>query len=249
MDLLHDLSVRPGDRIAAIGAGGTTRLLSRMALDWAAAGGRPWLSTTTRLDERELLPGMLCLHLPEDRASRRALVERHASRGRHGEAVAAGIADRREGRLGGLEPLEIEDLSARWPADLLLVKADGTRGQPFKAHAEHEPSIPPKTGLAIAVVGLWVLGQPLDEDHVHRAALAAELWGYGPGEPVDEALLERALAEPEGYRRRVPAAARYAVFLNHRGEPSLVEAAGRLRARLSERGVEAHAGSLAGGGG
>jgi probable selenium-dependent hydroxylase accessory protein YqeC len=247
VDPVHDFALAPGERIAAIGAGGTTRLLGRMAVDWASAGGRPWIATTTRLDDRELPGAARVIRLPGEPAERLALVSSHPLRGRLGEVIAAGTSSGPSGPLGALSEEEIARLAERWEADLVLVKADGTRGQPFKAHAEHEPAIPAYADLVVAVAGLWALGEPLGEDIVHRAARAAELWGYALGEPVDEALVRRALCEPEGYRRRVPPRARYAVFLNHRGEPELVAAAARIAADLREAGVLCSSGDLGGG--
>lgn len=244
MDPVHDFALSPGEWVAAIGAGGTTRLLGRIALDWAAAGGRPWIAATTRLDDRELPESARVLRLPAEPAARLAAVREHPLRGRLGEALAVGVSPGATGPLGTLAEAEIAALAAEWGADLVLVKADGTRGQPLKAHASHEPAIPARADLVIAVAGLWVLGEPLDEEHVHHAELAAELWGYAPGETVDESLVVRMLAEPEGYRRRVPPRARYAAFLHTRGDARLAAAAGRIAESLARAGVACSSGDL-----
>lgn len=247
-ELVLLLGLAPGERVAAIGAGGTTRLLSRLALEWAGAGGRPWICSTTRLDARELDAEVNVLRLPAEASAWDELVMAHPLRGRAGEALAVGVEDSQGGRLahrlGAVPEAWCEGMAAAWSADLLLWKADGTRGQPFKAHADHEPEIPTRASRVVAVVGLWVLGKPLVEAEVHRAGLACELWGYAPGEEVDLDLLHRALTDREGYRRRVPAGSEYAVFLNHRGEPPLVEASEELGKRIRDAGVPVFAGGL-----
>lgn len=52
-----------------------------------------------------------------------------------------------------------------------VVEADGARCLPFKAPAAHEPAVPASTTIFVAVVGLRVLGAPLDEGHVCRCPL------------------------------------------------------------------------------
>lgn len=247
-ELILQWNLGPGDRVAVIGAGGTTRLLSRLALEWAGAGGRPWIATTTRLDRRELDREVGILGLPGNPAAWDSLVAAHPLRGRAGEAMAVGVADGEGGRLahrlGALPESGAEDLAAAWGADLLLWKADGSKGQPFKAHAAHEPEIPSHARLVIAVVGLWVLGRPLVEAEVHRAELACDRWGYAPGEPVDADLVFRALTETDGYRQKISASAGYAVYLHHRGEDALRRAGDELASRLRRAGVQALAGDL-----
>lgn len=247
-EFVLQLGLAPGERVAVIGAGGTTRLASRLAQEWAGAGGRPWISTTTRLDSRELDAEVNVLRLPPDESGWDAAVSAHPLRGHAGESLALGVEDPQGGRLahrlGAVPEARCEGLAAMWPADLLIWKADGTRGQPFKAHAPHEPEIPTRSSRVVAVVGVWVHGRPIVEDEVHRAELVCELWGYAPGETVDEELLFRALTEAEGYRRRVPAGSEYAVFLNHRGEAPLVEVAARLAARIRAAEVPALVGNL-----
>src|SRR5204863_6581863 len=94
------------------------------------------------------------------------------------------------------------------------VNADGSSMRPFKAPAEHEPAIPPAAGVVVAMAGLDVLGYPLDDRRVHRPERVAAILGVDLGTPVDERMVARVLASPEGGRKGVPANARYAVLLN-----------------------------------
>ena len=66
-------------------------------------------------------------------------------------------------------------------AEHVLVEADGSAGRPLKAHAEHEPVVSARADLVIAVIGVDCLGRPMDDEHVHRAALLRERLGRPAG--------------------------------------------------------------------
>jgi probable selenium-dependent hydroxylase accessory protein YqeC len=119
----------------------------------------------------------------------------------------------------------------------VLVKADGARGRSLKAHRDGEPVVPLDASLVIAVAGLDVWGQPLDDEHVHRAELFAERTGASPGTRLEDDAFYAALADPAGYRAAVPSAARYVVFLNQADRPVRVAVAQRLAQGLHARGV------------
>ena len=68
-------------------------------------------------------------------------------------------------------------------ADYVLVEADGARGLPLKAHAPHEPVIPPEAGRVILVAGAAGFGHPIGEV-CHRPGLYAALAGAGEDEIV-----------------------------------------------------------------
>ena len=61
-------------------------------------------------------------------------------------------------------------------ADFVLTEADGSHSLPAKAHAPHEPVIPPEAGQTICVFGLSALGRPILET-VHRPQLCAQKLG------------------------------------------------------------------------
>ena len=61
-------------------------------------------------------------------------------------------------------------------ADYVLVEADGSRGLPLKAHADHEPVIPACADQVIQVLGLTGLYRPIAEA-AHRPEIYAGLCG------------------------------------------------------------------------
>jgi molybdenum cofactor cytidylyltransferase len=96
----------------------------------------------------------------------------------------------------------------------LLIEADGSRGKPLKAWAEHEPPIPSFADHVVQVVGLSGLGKSLNEDHVHRPELFSRLSGLTIGETVTSAALARVLTNPEGGLKNIPDRARRVILLN-----------------------------------
>jgi probable selenium-dependent hydroxylase accessory protein YqeC len=231
--LAETLNVHRDARIAAIGGGGKMALLLALGLEWAQAGGRPLLLPTTRIaDHAERgLRGVRTVVLPPARTAWPPL----SFLG--GELLVVGRRGDRPGLLESIQSDEIGALAEQSKADLVLVKADGARGRSLKAHRDGEPVVPLDASLVIAVAGLDVWGQPLDDEHVHRAELFAERTGASPGTRLEDDAFYAALADPAGYRAAVPSAARYVVFLNQADRPVRVAVAQRLAQGLHARGV------------
>ena len=122
-----------------------------------------------------------------------------------------------------------EKCAARaWP---LLVEADGSRGRPLKAPAEHEPPLPDFADLVLVVAGLTGLGRPLAEEFVHRPELFSRLSGLPLGATVTPEALACVLAHPQGGLKNAPASARRVALLNQADTPELQALGGKL-ARL-----------------
>ena len=103
----------------------------------------------------------------------------------------------------------------------LLIEADGSRGKPLKAWAEHEPPIPAFVDLVVHVVGLRGLGKPLTDEYVHRAELFAELSGLRIGEAITQDALTRVLVHSAGGQKNIPIRARKVLLLNQADTPEL----------------------------
>ena len=154
---------------AIIGSGGKTTLLRTLS---GELPGRVLLCTSTHFQGYADLPTVTD---PTESALREALWKHPivctAGRSPTGKLVDCGL------------PYEtLADL-----ADFVLVEADGSRRRPLKAHARHEPVIPPCSRQVICVVGLSGLHRPVSEV-VHRPELFCPLVGCTP---VDEATPER----------------------------------------------------------
>ena len=103
----------------------------------------------------------------------------------------------------------------------LLIEADGARGLPLKAPAEHEPPIPEFVDTVIYVVGLSGLGQPLDAAHVHRPERFARLSGLSLGDVITLDAIAKVLCDPSGGLKNVPSTARRIAVLNQADTPEL----------------------------
>lgn len=73
-------------------------------------------------------------------------------------------------------------------ADYVLVEADGSRKLPLKAHASHEPVIPPESNTVLAVIGIDGLGKPIMEA-AHRPELYADICGVSVDDIVTEEMI------------------------------------------------------------
>ena len=142
--LAESLGIRPGVT-AVIGGGGKTTLLRVLGEELSRAGTPVILATTTKFlpfpgietvsgGERELAEAL----------SRHSLVCAASPWGAGGKLTASRVP------VGTLAAL----------AAFVLVEADGSAGLPMKAHAPHEPVIPPESGRTILMVGASGFGRP-----------------------------------------------------------------------------------------
>lgn len=159
---------------AIIGSGGKTTLLRTLS---GELPGRVLLCTSTHFQGYADLPTVTD---PTAADLRKALAA-------HPIVCAAGRSP--TGKLVdcGLPYETLADL-----ADFVLVEADGSRQQPLKAHALHEPVIPSCTRQVICVVGLSGLHRPVSEV-VHRPELFCSLASCTEADEATPERVSRAL--------------------------------------------------------
>lgn len=105
-------------------------------------------------------------------------------------------------------------------ADYIIVEADGSKGLPLKAHAPHEPVIPPEAENVICVVGASGLGRP-----VSQVAHRPERY---------EALAESLIATPAAAARVLEQEALHSrVLVNQADSPARITAAKAMAEKLS----------------
>ena len=199
MELAGLLGIQPGIT-AVIGGGGKTTLLRTLGLE-LAQGHRVVLCTTTKILP---FPDLPCA---ATRAELQALRETH-------RLLCAGTPVPESGKLTVPEvPMET---MAAW-FDYVLVEADGAARRPLKAHAPHEPVIPPQANQTICVVGSSGFGRPITQERYARLA----------GVPIDAPATpetEAAVLLAEGLHDRV--------FVNQAETPEDLKLAGLLADRL-----------------
>jgi probable selenium-dependent hydroxylase accessory protein YqeC len=211
--------------VAVAGAGGKTTLVYRLAEEARRCGLRVLVTTTTHMGTLpEATTGPVFVEADGDPTAALARALREV-----GQATLLGRRVRPD-KLEGVSPERIDALAAH--ADLVLVEADGARGRSLKVPAPHEPVVPSRTTLLVVVAALDVIGQPLDEERVHRLDLVAQATGLAPGAPVDAAAVAAALRHEPGYPSRTPAGARRGVFLNKVEDPAARDRARQIAAAV-----------------
>lgn len=196
--------------VSFVGAGGKTSAMFRLADELAAAGRRVVTTTTTRIfnTQMALAPAVVTVEAVWTDDHARAL-QTHLDE--HGHCLVVGTDGGGQKRNGA--PVAIVDELLAY-ADHVLVEADGSRMRPFKAPAEHEPVVPEVTTHLVPVVGVDVLGQRLDSEHVHRPELVAKLAGVSLGSVVTSDIVATVLAHPAGGAKGQPEGARLIPVIN-----------------------------------
>ena len=132
----------------------------------------------------------------------------------HGFVLLYSREDSEQRKVYGLHPDTIAELVDSVNSDVLLIEADGARRLPLKAPYDHEPVIPPDASLVVPVVGMDVLGQPLDEAHVYNAARIQDRYGFPDGGEILPAWVAVTMRDPQLGLRGVPESARVVALLN-----------------------------------
>jgi molybdenum cofactor cytidylyltransferase len=159
------------------------------------------------------------------------------------------------GAIDGDRTLPINTITLSWLREYskqrnipLLIEADGSRGRPLKAPADHEPPIPDFVNTVIVVAGLSALGKPLTEDSVFRAELFKQLSTSLLSQPdnqvvgqakqqsgqqlVTSDLLVNVLIHPKGGLKNIPPRARRVLLLNQAESPELQSVGGSMAMSL-----------------
>lgn len=94
----------------------------------------------------------------------------------------------------------------------VVVEADGSRRQPFKAPSEFEPVVPSTATLVVSVIGADALGRVI-ADQCHRPLRVAALAGCRADRRLDPVSAARVLLHERGVRRSVPPDADFTIVI------------------------------------
>lgn len=166
MSLKELLGITPGVT-CAIGSGGKTSLLSALANELREdPSATVILTTSTHILP---FPEMPCLNGEDPAAVAVALNE--------SQVICLGTPAE-NGKLSA-PSIPFDQLALL--ATYVLVEADGSRRLPLKAHAAHEPVIPPEANQTVLVVGASGFNQPVDQV-VHRPDIFCDLADCAPSD-------------------------------------------------------------------
>ena len=222
------LILEPREVIALVGGGGKTTALLMLAGDLAAGGARVAVTTSTAMWVRELAgAGPLVLHGPGEEL-RRSLQRAFKS----SPVVAVAHSAKRDGKVVGLRPTQIDTLWAEGLADFLIIEADGSRHKSLKAFAPYEPQVPTAATAVVQVAGLDVIGQRLSEEQARRSALLAAENDVQMGAEVTPHLMCKALRRQNERLRRAWPQARLLTLLNKAEEEAALTAGLQLGQNL-----------------
>lgn len=183
--------------VALVGGGGKTTLLYALARE-ARDGGRTVLvTTTTHMRPHPRLP----LTGWEGLSRLRAMLDRYGIL-----FLGRPVQD---GRLTG----EGDISACLRAADLVLIEADGSKGLPLKAPADHEPVLPPQAEAVIAVAGADCVGRTIGAA-CHRPERVCALLGRDPEAPITPEDVAAVLSSPAGGRKGVPVGADFRCAVN-----------------------------------
>ena len=210
MDIVRALEAADG-LTCVVGAGGkkTTLYALGRRLDRAV------LTTTVRIPHFE-------------HAVERVVVTEDpiAALAEHTDEWPLGLVHEREGdRYTGYDPETVAAINSAHDGPV-LVKADGARTREFKAPNDREPQLPATADVVVPIASVAAVGQPLDEETVHRPARVRALTGLERGETVTPEAVATVLAHPDGGLQSVPRGATVVPLLNKVDDPA-AEAVGR----------------------
>lgn len=233
MKLSHALRITPGDVVAFVGGGGKTTAMFCLAYELAQQKMRVLTTTSTRIfaAQIKLAPAHVAFD-PDRQSLTDILSEMRAALETHGQVLLIGQADPQSGKAFGIPPDIIDALANTADFDAIINEADGSRMRPFKAPGAHEPVIPNSTTLVVPVVGLDVLGQPLNDDTVHRAERISQLSGIPAGQLITDETVVTVLCHAEGGLKNVPLQARVVPLLNKVEDPARLALARQIGTKL-----------------
>lgn len=173
--------------IAAVGAGGKTTLIRKLAAEYRLQGKKVFVTTSTHMyKEAHTLVTDCADEILEILEKERYVMAGKAAEGAEQEKIQA---------LSATTYLQICE-----KADIVLIEADGSKHKPLKVPADYEPVIYDNVNEIIVVCGLHALGKKAG-DVIHRFELARKLLSIEAETEISEdhvkMLLER------GYVKRL----------------------------------------------
>lgn len=222
--------------VSAVGAGGKTTTLHRLADEYVRKGIPVFVTTTTHIinEHREwFLSGFSKDKIEEQlKETGQVWVGEPAPGGKIGK-----LSDR---SLDMLMKWEIPDQKSpdrgKRQKVPILIEADGAKRLPVKVPAEHEPVILPCTTHVLSLYGVDSVGQKIEET-IFRPELAELLLKKNRTECVTEEDIARLAASDLAGRKGCPDTAVYTVILNKADDEKLRKTALTICRLLEKEGI------------
>lgn len=233
MKLCPALALRFPSIISVVGGGGKTSFIFTLAREAADQDLSVLITTTTAMFNPDAFADDR--HRPFDRlftGPAQKLAEPQPEKGK----ILLGAADLIAGgkKLKGYEKDALSIAVETSGFDLVLIEADGARMRPVKAPAPHEPVILPASNMVVGCIGLDCLDTPLDETHVHRPEILAQITGMDMNSPITETCLSGLARHERGIFKAAPPSAQRILVLNKADTPELKNRGAGLAQTLSQ---------------
>jgi probable selenium-dependent hydroxylase accessory protein YqeC len=210
-DISQALCLGDSGVICLFGGGGKTSLMFSLARQLEKMHKKVLTTTTTKIfypDSKQAVHTLICNTAGQ-------LINTIRTAVTHPVHICAGSShDPKSGKLSGFSADEIGQIQSAALFDWIIIEADGARGKPIKASADHEPVFPDICTHLVLVAGLDAVNTPLDDAHVHRY----ELFSKNTGLPVGKALTPEAITRALNIEMNKAAgrcrASRRLIFLN-----------------------------------
>ena len=215
---------QPPGLVAIVGGGGKSSLMFALG---ESLPGRVVMTTTTRIFAAQMSRAAVACSLHDG-----DIEERLDALDSNLLVVGSVKGDRAVGVPAELPAQWLDRPGVNW----VVAEADGSRMRPVKAPAEHEPVVPDRTHLLVAMAGIDALDAPLREV-AHRPERVSAITGLTPEAALTPEALAALLTSPEGGLKDASKAERVAVLIN-KVESARQRAAAREVARciLEDRG-------------
>lgn len=232
--LISVLGLQPREMVGLTGGGGKTSTMFRLGEELSEAGNKVILTTSTKI----FPPSQQQCKQIITEAQCQALFEKISLALRYDPMVCVCTKIGEENKLIGLSTGCLNFLKQQNIADCIIFEADGSRGKPIKAPADHEPVIASECTMVIGVIGLDALYSPLNESTVHRADLFSEITGCPMNKPLSAEAIATILRYPQGIFKGAPTGARKVCLINKVDAETDLPAARSIAELLKEADIE-----------
>lgn len=207
--------------ISVIGAGGKTTVIQKMADEYRSQKLPVIVTTTTHMRH----PDVPCFLGKPDMIEFARILKQEKM-----VYMGTPVGD---GKIGAFPMVFLE--AVRILGVPMLIEADGARERPFKVPAEHEPVLWEKTTIAVGVMGLDAVGNPI-KDVCHRPDETARFLGKKETDILTvQDMVTIGLSE-RGYKKHMDPYMKYHIILNKADNESRIKSGETIAELFARQG-------------
>lgn len=217
--------------VTLIGGGGKTGLMNYLVNLLASSGAQAVATTTTKLSAISSKHRFAEIHSIAEGCQ----LLKNRAKGQGVITLVGGKDTNNNDKMVGIPKEWVDQLAAQFPNTYFVVEGDGSAGRSLKGHLPHEPVIPTSSRLIIPIIGIDVIGSPLNSTHVHRPERVTQMIGAQAETTITIEMVLKLLFHPEGYLKNCPSHCLVLPFINKVEGPE-----GLRQARRLAQGILSH---------